>query len=266
MAVGLFALSPTASGALALSGNASVTVNNAGVRVNSSSSTAITTANNATGSAPWFAVVGNVSGSLSLNRAVSTGADLLPDPLAALPAPDQSNMTIQKTSALSYTATASHTLSPGIYQGGISLGGNSTTTFQPGVYVIQGGLSISGNATVSGTGVFIYNTYTQTNPMGAFAITGSGSVNLSAPTSGPYQGIVLMQDRGSDLQVSLTGSGSTQLGGVLYSPAGTISLGGSGSLSGGGVLANKVAIAGSGSIAIDGGVNLPSIPQVNLVE
>ena len=207
---------------------------------------------------------------LSLNLSASTNVDPTPDPLAALPAPDQTSMTVQRTSALTYSANASHTLSPGIYRGGITLGGNSSTTLQPGVYVLQGGLNVSGNAHLTGSNVLLYNTYTDASPMGPVSVAGNGTLNLSAATSGTYKGIVFFQDRNSSLGVSITGNGSTQLGGVFYAPAATISLSGNGSTSsnilGGGILANKIAIGGNGSFTIDGGSNLPQIPQINLVE
>lgn len=266
MAIGLFALSTTASGAISLNNNATVTVKNAGVRVNSSSSTALTTTGNGQASAGFFYVVGSVSSGLSLNRAATTGADPLPDPLASLPVPDQSNMTIQRTSKLTYTAAKVYTLSPGIYRGGIELGGNSQTTLQPGIYVLQGGLSVSGNAVLSGTDVFIYNTYTEQNPIGAFSVTSNGSVNLSAPTSGTYQGISFMQDRAKDVGVSLTGNAAAQVSGVLYAPKATVSVGGGGSTTAGGILANKIAIGGNDNVTIDAKSNLPWIPQINLVE
>jgi hypothetical protein len=271
MAVGLFALSPTASGALTLSANATVNLNGANITVNSNAANALVTNGNGQGIAAAVNIVGGASLlGLSLNVAATTNVDPTPDPLAGLAPPDQSSMTIQRTSALSYTAAASHTLSPGIYQGGISLGGNSVTTLQPGVYVVQGGLSVSGNAQLQGTGVTIYNTYTDTNPMGAIAVSGNGVVNLSAPTSGTYQGITVFQDPNSTLGISIAGNASTQIGGVLYAPNATVSVSGNGTTSsnvlGGGILAAQISIGGNGSFTIDGGSNLPQIPQINLVE
>ena len=271
MAVGLLALSPTAAGALTLSANATVNLNGAPITVNSSDSAALTTTGSGLAIAGAVNVVGNASLlGLSLNVAATTNVDPTPDPLASLATPDQSSMTIQRTSALSYTANATHTLSPGIYQGGITLGGNSTTILQPGIYVVQGGLNITGNANVSGSGVVIYNTYTQANPAAAISIATTGTVNLAAPTSGTYQGIALFQDPTATVGVSITGNASTQIGGVFYAPSATVSVTGSGTTSanvlGGGILAAKISIGGNSSFTIDGGSNLPPIPQINLVE
>jgi hypothetical protein len=97
-------------------------------------------------------------------------------------------------------------------------------------------------------------------------------VNLSAATSGTWQGIVFYQDRDAvnPPAVTITGNGNTQIGGVLYAPNATINVSGNGSSSsnvlGGGLLANKIVISGNGSFTIDGGSNLPQIPQINLVE
>jgi hypothetical protein len=271
MAVGIFATSPNAVGALTISGNIEADVRNASVRVNSNSVLGLLSLNNSRAVTDALQVVGGVSLlGLTLNVAVQTGVDPIPDPLLALDAPDQSNMTVQRTSALSYSAAASHTLSPGIYRGGIALGGSSVTTLQPGIYVVQGGLSVSGNAQLSGNGVLIYNTYTAANPAGSLNFAGTGAINLSAPTSGPYQGIVFFQDRNQDAAVTLQANASTQIGGVFYAPIATVNVVGNGSTTSnivaGGVLANKISVSGNGGITIDGGTNLPQIPQINLVE
>ena len=76
------------------------------------------------------------------------------------------------------------TISPGIYPS-ISVSGSGKLTMQPGIYVITGGgFSVSGAGVVSGSGVLIYNAGSNYNggtgsSFGAFAVSGSGALNLT---------------------------------------------------------------------------------------
>ncbi|MBV8452951.1 MAG: hypothetical protein JOZ29_11845, partial [Deltaproteobacteria bacterium] len=88
------------------------------------------------------------------------------------------------------TGNNSVTLSPGLYNGGINITGNSTVSFNPGTYVIAGGgLSVTGNSTLSGQGVTFYLT-AGSSGYGPVNITVNATINLSAPSSGPLEGIL----------------------------------------------------------------------------
>jgi hypothetical protein len=126
------------------------------------------------------------------------------------------------------------TLTPGVYCGGIEIGGSvPTATFSAGTYVlVGGGLKLTSSTVVTGTGVTFFNTYpgTNTNQYGAITINGSGTVNLTAPTSGPYKALLFYQDP----RVPWTASnGSTIIGGansvfqgILYFPTTDLQYGG----------------------------------------
>ena len=98
----------------------------------------------------------------------------------------------------------------------------STVTFTPGVYVLTGGMAIGGNAVVNGSEVTFFNTSVQPNikrMWGEFVITGSPQVTLSAPTSGPYEGMLFWDDyRAPDRRPThrITGDSTLDLGGALY--------------------------------------------------
>jgi Flp pilus assembly protein TadG len=115
------------------------------------------------------------------------------DPLASVPAPSYSGC--DHTNYSWSNLTPPQTLSQGVYCGGINIGGGNVT-FNPGTYVLNGGgLRIQGgsNTTVTGAGVFFYNTssgYTA----GSLLMSSQTNVDFKAPTSGPYQGIMFMQD------------------------------------------------------------------------
>jgi hypothetical protein len=102
----------------------------------------------------------------------------------------------------------------------------------PGVYIITGGgFSVANSASVTGNGVMIYNAGSNfPNPggtFGAISISSSGTVNLSAPTSGSYPGVLLFQARDNTSTISLGASSALGLIGTIYAPTALLSLGGS---------------------------------------
>jgi hypothetical protein len=87
--------------------------------------------------------------------------------------------------------------------------------------------------------------YTQ----GATTLTGSGNMNLSAPTSGTYNGVLVFQARSDSSAMSITGSGGDSIKGILYAPAAPLTLTGSGSLNVSlDLIADSITETGSGSI------------------
>ncbi len=117
------------------------------------------------------------------------------------------------------------TLEPGTYCGGIDLKG--TVTLRPGLYIIKGGtLSINSQANVTGEGVTFYLTDTGAS----FDINGGGTVRLTAPTSGTYQNMLIIQDREANAGAvnKLNGNSATFVKGAIYTPTQAISITGSG--------------------------------------
>jgi Flp pilus assembly protein TadG len=135
------------------------------------------------------------------------------------------------------------TLQPGTYCAGVVLGNytdadsgitrvgfipipsimisGGTVDFAPGVYTMSGGIQITGG-TVTGDEVTFFNTSvnpSRRNLWGEFDIGGNGIVDLSAPTSGIYEGVLFWDDyRASNRRPTHTVTGSAQmsLGGALY--------------------------------------------------
>jgi putative Flp pilus-assembly TadE/G-like protein len=145
------------------------------------------------------------------------------DPLIHLAPPDFSSLP-----CLHYTGQTNP--EAGKYCGGIDITGNQPVTFQPGTYILYGGgLRIRGSGTVSGTGVFFYNTGTSAGPLkyAPISINSGLTVTLSAPTSGTYQGILFFQDRAytcpangscNNDSSSFGGGNNETLTGALYFP------------------------------------------------
>jgi hypothetical protein len=127
------------------------------------------------------------------------------------------------------------TISPGCYSSMI-LKGN--VTLQPGTYVIDAGsLQATSQSVISGSGVTLILTSrtADTNPssIGTLTIDAGAKLNLTAPTSGPYSGILVYQDRRAPLLNTNTVSGhaSGQLEGRIYMPRAIVTMAGSAGMS-----------------------------------
>jgi parallel beta-helix repeat protein len=241
----IFVLNSTLSGALTISGNAAVKVPGA-VEIESNASAALNASGNAAITAASIQIVGGyqASGNAKLSPAPVTHAATLADPLAQLPAPTG---TFTNRGSVN-VSSGSVTLSPGQYSS-ITISGTAKVTLQPGMYILAGGgLVISGTANVTGSGVFIYNTGSNFpnagGTFGGIALSG-GTINLSAPTSGTYAGIVLFQSRANTRALSLSGNAAFGLTGVVYAPSAQVAVSGNAQL-GGSLIANSLTLSGNG--------------------
>jgi hypothetical protein len=221
--LGLLLLDPTGSQALKVAGNGSVTANgNGSVVVNSNSSSAAAfLSGNATVTAKDIDVTGGAktAGKASFSQPVDQEA-ATSDPLGlGLPsAPPTPTF-----SAVQDTSSTPLTLQPGTYVGGISISGSGPVTLAPGVYYMEGGgFSVSGQGNVSGTGVTIINA--PGSPSDTISVSGQGSLNLTAPSSGPYQGITIFQDPSSGNPIQFTSKGPVTLTGAVYAPKALVSI------------------------------------------
>jgi hypothetical protein len=100
------------------------------------------------------------------------------------------------------------------YSGGLNVANGNNVTLEPGLYIINGGtLNFGGGVFSSATGVTFYLTngatlYFANNFTGAF----------SAPTSGPYQGMLIYQDPSDTNAATFAGGASGGLVGSIYLP------------------------------------------------
>jgi hypothetical protein len=242
----IIVLNPSAAGALILSGSSSLTVTGA-VVVDSNSATALTATGSSHVTAGSILVVGGVSAPVgALNVTPAIGVPPIPDPLAWLTAPG----TGTSQTAVNLTG-GSKTIDPGVYSQ-ISVSGNGTTlNMNPGVYVITGGgFTVSNSANVSGAGVVIYNAGSNFpsagGTFGAVVLGSSGTISLSAPTSGPYTGFPLIfQARDNTQTLSLNAQSAVGLNGTIYAPAALLSLG-AGSQLHSPVIVNTLSVSGHG--------------------
>jgi hypothetical protein len=230
----LWALDPTAANAFTVDLLAAIYSPKCGIVVESTNSNAFTCSLLASVTASKIQVVGGYG---SLLCAISPTPVIIKtpipaDPLAYLPAPalgscgssvatPYSGASVTVNVLLAQTAV----FNPGTYCGGIHVAFGGHATFQPGVYVLKStfgalGLTIDCGSTVSGNGVTFYN-YGPNGPIN-FVFTSflSGGVNLTAPTSGTYSGVLFFQDPGNTTAATLIGASSwnTVLQGAYYFP------------------------------------------------
>lgn len=247
----VYVLDPSATGAYSMTGSGSVSTSNCAIYVDSSASKALkmTGSGSITGTVN---IVGgyNVTGSGSITPSPTTGVASTPDPLASVPEP-----TFSGCNFTNFTATGSSpvALTPGVYCGGISITGSGAVTMQSnGIYIMNGGgFSMTGSGSLTGSQVMIYNTAVGSYTIGAISFTGSGTITLSAQTSGNYQGIVFFQDRSYSKAASVTGSSSSVITGTLYFPAAALTYTGSGSAQYTAIIADTLSMTGSSSFKND---------------
>jgi len=212
----IYALHPTANHAFNTTGSASINAA-CGVVVDSSSGSAMNSSGSAGVTATSIAVTGNTAG-CCYSPTPTTGVPPEPDPLAGRAAPTVGGCDYISKSISSATAI----LTPGVYCNGIVIsGGTSNVTFMPGTYILQGGgFRVSGGGTLNGAGVTFYNTGNATYAYNKVDISGGTMGTLSAPTSGPMEGMLFFQDRSitSGPTNAITGGSTLSLEGAIYFP------------------------------------------------
>jgi len=221
----IYTLDTSGSG-VSLTGSGNLSAPNCGLIVDSSSSNAVSLSGSASITAKSIAIVGgtSTSGSTSLQPTPVTGIAPVSNPLSYLQAPSYSSSSCLADPHV----TSSMTLGPAVSGGtvcynGLTISGSGALTLNPGVYVINGGFSASGSGTITGSGITIY----LAAPSGALSLTGSGALNLTAPTTGPYSGILFFEDPKDTQQMKIAGSTGSTLTGIFYAPLATLSLTGS---------------------------------------
>jgi hypothetical protein len=253
----VLALDPSASAAASFSGSSNLTLTGCSVMANSVASNAINMQGAARLTTTCLISVGGVSTTNGVNmtncETPVTQAPPVADPFAELPEPSTSGTCQSGNGAV---------LSPGKYCG-LSLSGN--VTLQPGVYVISGGnFRINANANVTGTGVTFYLTggsRTQFN--------GNATMNLTAPSSGTYSGVLFFGDRASlGGRNTFNGTADSRLTGAIYFPSQPVEyLGDFSGLNGcTQVVGRTVEWSGNTSVSVDcTGYGMSALPAMQLI-
>lgn len=204
----------------AFNANISGTLNaGCGVQINSSSSEALRLVNSGTINVPSTSVVGsyNVNSSGTENANISANQPAQPDPLAGLQMPSQDGAPCDYTNTTIISASPV-TLSEGVYCGGLSINSSSNVTMESGTYVFRNGdFNINLSGSLSGDEILLY--FEDDNSV--FSTNQSGSISLSAKSSGTYKGILVFQSPNSknpSKPYNLNLSGNIAYNGAIYVP------------------------------------------------
>ncbi len=166
-----------------------------------------------------------------LGQMFSTGGEVLPELRAGDTAPLTADAMMETTTASAESDDSDDSedsedrnavvLSPGVYCGGLLIGGGNTVVLEPGVYVIKDGpLYVSENARLSGAGVgFFFSGDDAT-----LYFDSSSSISLSAPREGLLAGLLFFEDPAArDARLfSILSDDARELTGTIYLPGGTL--------------------------------------------
>ena len=257
----LLALNPSASKAVLFAGSTDLKLTACAVMSNSTAADAVKVQGSAKVAVSCLISAGGIDlGGTLTTTCASQLTHVLPasDPFASLPTPAATSPC---------KSTSGSPLQPGTYCSGLTL--KNTVALNAGVYVIQGGdLKVNANAIVTGTGVTIY-----LDCGSKVSMNGTAKVQLSAPTTGAYSGILFYGDRactsGSN---TFNGTADSLLTGALYFAQQDVNYLGNFSGAGGcsQVVAGTIQWSGSSTIKQDctslGMAEIPANQSVQLVE
>ena len=231
----IYIANTSASDVFHIQGSSRITATGCGIYVNSNNPNAVTiTGNSSTISADQFNIYGGFSGHQTAPTAMTPNSAPLSDPMGNITGPTPpggcSNTNSSTTLSGSYTA-------PGglvCFTKAVTL--TSGTTLGAGLYVFENGVTIPAGATVRVNGGTL-DLYGVGSSAGTLNQSSNSILNISAPTSGPYNGIAILQPltNTTPLQVQF-GSSNQTLDGVIYAPGAKVSL----QDNGGGVTASGV--------------------------
>lgn len=222
---------------IAIGGNATVNLG-CGMISNSPSASAVTATGSSVVNADPVAAVGVVpaSSNFASGTTLMSYSPRQEDPFADLPTPTvptncpNTQLRVQPNDPALNIASLPATAINGYMGGnvwcwsGIDIKG--TVTFPPGatIYVNGGDLGFGSQANVTGLGVtFILtheNAATNPNQIAGVDIQGGAQMNLTAPDTGTYAGVLIYQDRRAPFDTShINGNSSTFFRGAFYFPS-----------------------------------------------
>ncbi len=214
-------LAPEECKAIVYQGNANTTVTGGGIYVSSNCSGGGNQAaffNNSSSAqltAPCLQAVGGIQyepGAINIPPGcIITGAPPLPPPVypnPTCPGPAVENGNV---------------LSPGNYSGTFPPSG--VTQLEPGVYCVDGNFRMNASNVLNGSEVII-------RVSGDVRWSGGATINLSAPTSGPFAGLLLFLPEGNTNEVQINGNSGSTFTGTILAPSASVSINGTGGVTG----------------------------------
>lgn len=260
----ILALSRTAPGAVTVSGSTQTALNNCDVASNSMAANSfLMSGSSAQITTGCVSAVGQavITSGLTLTScpSVKINAPIVRDPYESVTEPlvmgaCQNGKVGKANSPTTVTPTENHP--SGVksmrFCSGLDIKGH--VTFMPGLYIIEGGpFDFNGGnrndisaSSVNGTGVTFYLRSTSN-----LQLNGNVLLNLSAPTSGPFSGVLFFGARNANSVTNkITGTTGSTLQGAIYAPASLVEFAGNSTVSNGctQVVARLVTLTGNSNL------------------
>ncbi len=248
----MVSLNKTACRAFEFSGSSTTTITSdtgAGVWVNSSCATALANSpqqsfyqGSGVVSSPSISVVGGAyydpsDITLTASSSIGTGATQIANVQITWPTP-------------TCTGTASEignsgVMNPGNYTSNSPFPPNGITTLNPGVYCISRA-NVSMNSSITGQGVMIYV------EEGGVSMNGNAKIELSAPTTGQYAGLLFFLPMDNSSSFTINGNNQSSWSGMMLAPASHIQMNGSGKPNGvnSQIIGDTVTVSGDGAVQV----------------
>jgi hypothetical protein len=250
----LVSLNPDDCDAFWAHGNQELRVIGSGIHVNSDceSSAFRQVGNSGHVVAPSITVVGGANYNHgNVSPAPSIGADPAPDII--YPNPTCSGDAVQ----------TGNTLSAGTVDGDFPPSG--VTQLESGIFCITGDFDFHGNGDLTGNGVVLVL------QSGGISLNGNSHVELSAPTDGPFPGLLIYLPPGNSSTVTINGTNNSRFTGSILAPDAHITISGTGAADGfnSQVIGDTVEWGGTGDGVIrynnSQNYDAPTPPSVELV-
>ncbi|WP_374764138.1 pilus assembly protein TadG-related protein [Yunchengibacter salinarum] len=247
------ALDTREEGAIFLSGNADVSAS-CGVASNSSNDLSILLFGSARLRAETVRSVGGIrafgGGGIESENPVQPFSGRSGNPFASVPIPSDDGCDFSGG-----TFKDGETLTPGRYCGGLDFKG--PVSLEPGLYVVDGGdLTANAKAAVTGEGVTFLLTGDTPEDVGTVTVNGKADLAFSAPDTGPWRGLAIMQDPKApyrETRSRFNGGSGNRIKGALYFPSGDLRFAGGSTASDGclRIFAATVTFTGGSTIGND---------------
>jgi Flp pilus assembly protein TadG len=255
----VLALSPTAPGAVTVAGSTTVTLNGCDLASNSTAPDSVAMQGSGAVAADCVHSAGGAVTTTNLRLqkcdAVRTGAPKITDPYADVPEPSmvgscRGPSTIDRTTTLVPQELSHASGLPVLcFPQGLHVRGG-TVTFPRGLYIIQGGdLEVNANTVVQGEEVTFYFT-----DGAGLKLNGGAKINLSAPTSGPYSGLLFFGSRTNSAAVNqVNGASGSTFDGAIYFPSSELAYSGNSGVAGGctQIIGRTVTFTGNSEVRSD---------------
>jgi len=186
-------------------GNADLTTVGGGIFVNSTANCGFTLNGNPDLNTPSISIVGGTSSPVV--GGANYGVSQLPFPPIELPNPSCGSTNAVKSG---------NNLSPGIVNGSFPPSG--VTHLGGGIYCVRGDFNLNGNDTLTGSDVVIVM------ETGNIHWNGNGALHLSAPTEGPFEGLLIFVPLSNPNTITINGTNDQELTGTILAPASDIVL------------------------------------------